>query len=349
MARGDRLLSRVIEEAWQRGARLDAWSEHFDLHIWLDAAKFCKVDTAHYLRRRDLAETLPWQHLDIGVEREFLEKELQKSLAGVYTKDCRVHGCQMCGVCDFKNIRPRVECLPETPESGRGKEIIREKTNETVISHHWYRMYYAKQGDIRFLSHLEVIQVFFQAFRRAGIKLHYTQGFNPVPKASFSPALPVGTESLAEYLDVDLLDEIVEFSDFLQGINIQLPEGLAIQSAARIPNKKTVGAAGNFTSYTISLPHDLSAAARKALKNFMERDSFLIEKIRKGRKRSLDIRKQVHSLVFSGDNGFEMILRSEEGKTAGKPVEIVKAVLDLSDEECLAVRILKVWTGSLPA
>ena len=63
MSRGDRRLSRLIEEAWQRGTRLDAWTEHFDLNVWQEAAAACNIDLSLYLRQREFSETLPWQHL----------------------------------------------------------------------------------------------------------------------------------------------------------------------------------------------------------------------------------------------------------------------------------------------
>jgi radical SAM family uncharacterized protein/radical SAM-linked protein len=364
MSRGDRLLSRVIEEAWRRGARLDAWSEHYDLAVWQDAARACDMDLSHYLRRRDFTEILPWQHLDTGVDQEFLRAELEKSLTGEYTPDCRVHGCQKCGACDFKEVRPVVQCKQkDSIEAGEENLIhcnsaaqeenvamqsltLKNKTEED-IHHHWYRMFYAKQGDIRFLSHLEVIQAFFQAFRRAGIKQRYTQGFNPVPKVSFSPALPVGTESLTEYLDVDLTAVITDKEGFLSRINKQLPSGITILSIIDVPCKKTDAAARNRTCYTISLDGDLLTEGRKTLKNFMDSDSFTITKIRKGKQRVLDIRKQVESLVVRSDNSLELILFSEEGRAAGKPVEILKAVFNLTDEEYLDMKILKVWSKSV--
>jgi radical SAM-linked protein len=294
---------------------------------------------------------------------EFLRAEQEKSLTGDYTPDCRVHGCQKCGACDFKEIRPVVQCkLKSHDENGENERIDviadapeeksaarrpdKEKSSGNNQPHHWYRLFYAKQGDIRFLSHLEMIQVFFQAFRRAGVKLHYTQGFNPVPKASFSPALPVGTESLAEYLDVDLTEALTAESEFLLRVNEMLPAGIAIRSVAVTPDKKTAAVGKNRTAYAISLDRDLSAEDRENLKNFMDCDSFNITKMRKGRQRTLDIRKQVESFVVSGENSLDMVLLSQEGISAGKPVEILKAVLDLTEDECLDMSILKVWSKS---
>ncbi|MBW2506920.1 MAG: DUF2344 domain-containing protein [Deltaproteobacteria bacterium] len=361
MSRGDRLLSGLIEEAWQRGARLDAWSEHYDLHIWQDAARACNIDMKNYLRRRDFAENLPWQHLETGVDQEFLKAELKKSLTGEYTPDCRVHGCQKCGACDFKQVSPVVRCRPikygnsganeyslvangDAAERPFEPESVAAKTNGNDMPHHWYRLSYAKKGDLRFLSHLETIQVLFQAFRRAGVKLHYTKGFNPVPKVSFSPALPVGTESLAEYLDVDFAEKVIDKSELLLRLNKQLPEGIKILAAADMPDKKTAAAVGNITFYAVRLDRKLTPEDINALKDFLAAESFYITKIRKGRSRNLDIRNQVENIEVKEDGKLELIMLQEEGKAAGKPAEIIKAALGLTDEEVLVMRILKVWS-----
>jgi len=176
--------------------------------------------------------------------------------------------------------------------------------------------------------------------------MQYTQGFNPVPKASFSPALPVGTESLAEYLDIDLIEAIQDEAEFLHDINAQLPAGITIQSVADVPDKKAGVGGKKLTCYQISFDRDLSGEDREKLENFMNSESFTITKFRKGRKRVIDVRKQVESLAVSGNNNLEMVLFSEEGKAASKPVEILKAVLDLTQEQSLDMAILKVWSKS---
>ena len=365
MSRGDRKLSRVIEEAWQRGARLDAWTEHYNLDVWQDAAQARNIDLNQYLRQRDFSEILPWQHLETGVDEEFLKAELANSVTGSYTPDCRVHSCQKCGVCDFKKVSPVVQCKQIKNDNGPDQEEdnqsvldaperipVSHKTGandrtERTKPHHWYRLLYSKQGEIRFLSHLELIQVFFQAFRRAGIKPHYTQGFNPVPKASFSPALPVGTESLAEYLDIDLIKAIIDESEFLRTVNLQLPAGITIRSIAAVPDKKNNGAGKNLTCYQINFSRDFSGEEKEALESFMKNESFIITKFRKGKKRVIDTRKQVQSLVQTGKNSLRMVLLNEEGKAASKPVEIVKAVLALTEEQSLDIGILKEWNKFL--
>ncbi len=100
----------------------------------------------------------------------------------------------------------------------------------------------------------------------------------------------------------------------------------------------------NRTCYAVTLARDISAEDTEALQRFYNIASFTIAKIRKGRKRLLDIRKQVESLDVTGEKNLEMVLCAEEGKAAGKPAEILQAVLDLTDEECLDLKMLKVWS-----
>ena len=145
----------------------------------------------------------------------------------------------------------------------------------------------------------------------------------------------MGTESLAEYLDVDLTEAIADAGEFMRRINRQLPAGIQILTVTDMPDKKNDAAAKNLTCYGVSLDRGLSAEDRDALKSFMDSDTFTITKISKGRQRMLDIRKQVESLIMSGENSLEMVLLSEEGRAAGKPVEILKSVLHLTDEESL--------------
>ena len=96
-ARGDRKLADVIEEAWRRGARFDGWSDTFDLGRWLSAFESVGIDPTFYTeRRRDLDEALPWDHIDSGVTKVFLRKELERALSLTSTPECRLV-CSACG------------------------------------------------------------------------------------------------------------------------------------------------------------------------------------------------------------------------------------------------------------
>ncbi len=101
-ARGDRRLSKALSEAHRRGFNLDAWSENFDFDAWLDVLKTVGLDPAFYAnRRRDYDEVFPWDHLDYGVSKAFLQHENEKAHGSVTTPNCR-EKCSGCGAACFK-------------------------------------------------------------------------------------------------------------------------------------------------------------------------------------------------------------------------------------------------------
>ncbi|MFH1149620.1 MAG: TIGR03960 family B12-binding radical SAM protein [Actinomycetota bacterium] len=101
LARGDRRLGAVIEDAWSAGGRFDAWSDRFDHARWRDACDRAGIDPAFYLQReRPLDEVFPWEHLDLGVTREFLAGEYQRAMRAETSPDCRAGTCIECGACE---------------------------------------------------------------------------------------------------------------------------------------------------------------------------------------------------------------------------------------------------------
>jgi len=102
LARGDRRCADVILKAYEKGALYDAWTENFDYDIWKEAMAECGVDMTFYtLRERSLDEILPWDFIDTGVSRRFLEREWQRAKEGVVTENCR-QKCSACGAMKFK-------------------------------------------------------------------------------------------------------------------------------------------------------------------------------------------------------------------------------------------------------
>jgi len=98
VARGDRRLSSVIAEAHRLGAKFDSWHEHFRPDIWYDAFKNTGIDPDFYnTRERSYDEILPWDHIDVGVSKEFLIKESEKAKRGETTNNCR-EKCSNCGI-----------------------------------------------------------------------------------------------------------------------------------------------------------------------------------------------------------------------------------------------------------
>lgn len=102
LARGDRRVSAVIEEAYKNGALYDSWSEHFHNDIWMEAFETCGVDIDFYtIRERSLDEVFPWDFIDAGVSKEFLKREWNSAISGTLTPNCR-QKCSACGAIKYK-------------------------------------------------------------------------------------------------------------------------------------------------------------------------------------------------------------------------------------------------------
>jgi len=260
-SRGDRRLGKVIEAAWRAGCRFDSWTERLDLRKWEEAFHRCGIDPDFYATREiPIEEILPWDHLDTGVSKEFLVKEYQRAIKGRVIPDCRYGACPNCGVCDMEAVRGRKDggVRPITRRSdidssftfnsrdtGTGlsfhpseeqKKGAKRILPRSSIPHVTYklRVRYSKTGRMRMLSQLEVMTTFSRALRRASIPINFTEGFHPHPKISFGPALPVGMESVCEYMDVELTRPLAPFK-FKEGVNRCLPEGLEVVSVKEVP------------------------------------------------------------------------------------------------------------------
>ncbi len=189
-ARGDRRLGAVLERAVELGCRLDGWHEHFRYDLWKQALADCGLDPLWYLRERQLDEILPWDHIDAGLDREFLLRERTASRTEQATADCRTGPCSQCGVCDFKSLRMRLtDAVDITSLSGQSQDQGELRFR--------YRLKLRKDGRARLVSHLEYLNVLERGARRAKIPLRYSLGFHPAPKFSFltrcrpaSPAMP---------------------------------------------------------------------------------------------------------------------------------------------------------------
>ncbi|MCF6474251.1 TIGR03960 family B12-binding radical SAM protein [Nonomuraea sp. MG754425] len=100
LSRGDRRVGAVIRAVWENGGRFDGWSEHFSYERWMAAAEQAGVDVGWYTtREREENEVLPWDHLDAGLDREWLWQDWQEAVSGAEVEDCRWTPCYDCGVC----------------------------------------------------------------------------------------------------------------------------------------------------------------------------------------------------------------------------------------------------------
>ncbi|MBS3753941.1 MAG: hypothetical protein KGY46_11230 [Anaerolineales bacterium] len=120
-------MAEVIRRVYEKGGKFDAWQEHFDFQIWLDAFQETGLDPAFYAhRQRSLDERLPWDHIDIGVQKSFLQEDYKWSKEGKTRPDCREQ-CYACGVLSAYNQPRRMHpgehwMCPEVRSSGHSSQ-----------------------------------------------------------------------------------------------------------------------------------------------------------------------------------------------------------------------------------
>ena len=100
-ARGDRRLNKVLVEAQKRGIKFDGWAEYFDFDKWMEIFKDCGIDPDFYAtRKRSYDEVLPWDHINVGVSKNFMINENKKAHEETTTPQCR-EKCSGCGANKF--------------------------------------------------------------------------------------------------------------------------------------------------------------------------------------------------------------------------------------------------------
>ena len=100
-ARGDRRLAPAVARAVELGCKFDGWNDFFRLDLWMQAFKDCGIDPDFYLRERSYDETLPWDHISVGVTKKFFMRENEKAKKAETTPNCR-EKCAGCGAASFK-------------------------------------------------------------------------------------------------------------------------------------------------------------------------------------------------------------------------------------------------------
>jgi radical SAM family uncharacterized protein/radical SAM-linked protein len=337
IARGDREVTKVIEAAFEGGARLDGWNEHLKFDVWMEAFSKCGVDPQEYLKAVNPEAALPWDLIDTGVSREFLLQERARAYGEEPTGDCRFGDCEGCGVCDFHDILPRtaetktVELRRPRP-SGDGNEEPRIRK---------FRLRYAKIKDMRLLGHHDLVRTFYRAMRRAGIKPDYSQGFHPHPKLRFSNPLSVGLESIAEYVDMDVVGWDLGQAELFQAFALELPDGLQPLELEEITlNDSPISDRIRRVTYRIAMFDEISAEEVSArLEAFRACSSLEISKMRKGKTRTRDLKHYVESIEVTGPH-LTMTLQTVSS-TMVNPVEAAAAILGVSREKMKTMKILK--------
>ncbi len=400
---GGREVGAAIALGHQRGCRFDGWTEQLKFATWMEALADAGVDPyAIANRARGLDERLPWDHIDCGVTKQFLQREYKKALQVKGTPDCHVGPCSNCGEVCVPNWRtwaqaagmfqvesrggppgpraasrePSTEGRAPSPEpSGRDRDpnsnparagsAVRNPKPEIeggtglrmteaeptadrpernagnaqaapIQPIQKIRFEFQKVGELRYLSHLELMRALQRALRRAGVPLAYTQGFNPQPKVSVAQALAVGVEGLRELGEVELVSRTGP-ADLLARWNAQLSPELKILRTWEAPlHGPSLSAGVRGAAYQVRLlPNGWDPAALAALgtagacAEFLVQGPIPVEVSKKGQTVTLDARPFVQEFTATTEGGFPewgLILRAGLGGSV-KPQAVMRTFL----------------------
>ncbi|MGL5316292.1 MAG: TIGR03936 family radical SAM-associated protein [Peptostreptococcaceae bacterium] len=226
------------------------------------------------------------------------------------------------------------------------------------------RTKFNKEGDMIYISHLDLQQLLQRAFRRAEIDLVHSQGFNPHPKISYGNALALGTESQGEYVDVEIEDESISVEEYLTKMNEQLPAGIEFLKAIEI-TRQTPSLASNIEYgeyiFTIELEKALSKEFVKGkLLEFMSNEEILITKRnKKGKMVESNIRPMIKhfDILDLGENFITLEATIATGSKANlntnvfipKILEMLGLEIDPLDVDILRRDLYVVEEGQLVA
>jgi radical SAM family uncharacterized protein/radical SAM-linked protein len=317
MARGDYKVGDLIYDAWCNGAGFDGWDEHFDFKIWNDAAQSIGIDVNKYCEQLQELQVLPWNKISSGVSENFLINERTNAYREVNTNDCR-NGCLSCGVCtngtemqfaDPKEVAPINVVEPRKPKSG------------ALFN---YRIKFSKGTSLRFLGHLDMSSLLSRAFLMAGVSLAYSNGFNPHPRISFGPPLPLGVFGTNEELDIVTCEPL----QGIEAVNKLLPVDLSLVSFRTITdNKNSLFSSINCAEYLFTpLFEGNPGFINESINLFLDQEAFVLKSEKGGNIIEKNIRLGVRSIKMEGQSSmFKAELMLGSGKSC-KPLELIAAV-----------------------
>jgi radical SAM superfamily enzyme YgiQ (UPF0313 family) len=237
VSRGDERFAAIIERAYHKGCRLDAWDEYLDWEKWKEA-----IDEAPYdpglsiLNEHDLNTPLPWDSVSMRVGKAYLKEELEKAREQILSPACTPECNHLCGVCSKKHTVIEAAEPAVVEKKSVPAVTIPPKTTQLIIT-------YERSGSSLFLSHISTMRNFEMAFQRSGLAIGFTQGYNPKPKLEFVNPLSMGIVGEEEVLLTEIEEEHLPPVDEIRSrLQASLSDGYTIGEILLLdlPRKETL-------------------------------------------------------------------------------------------------------------
>ncbi|MFI3256880.1 MAG: TIGR03936 family radical SAM-associated protein [Spirochaetales bacterium] len=240
ISRGDKRVGDIIFEAYKNGCRLDAWDDHIKKDAWRKAFEKFNDDydiEKHICTMRSPDDELPWDDVNLGVTKQFLKKEWQKSCNEERSPICTDNCKTPCGVCNNTTKVHTTKDIPQLPDSSSVQENEVPEQNIPILFRAIFS--FSKQNGSEYLPHLALTENFHKAFLQSELPIMYTNGFNPLPRFELASSLSLGIQSHNEIASI-ILRYDVKPDDFKTLLQKNLSQNLQIQNVFiyAVSNKK---------------------------------------------------------------------------------------------------------------
>lgn len=295
MTRGDKKFGKLIYALYKKGAYLTSWDEYLEYDQWRETAAECGISFEEEASRQyEKDEVLPWEVIDMGIPRSWFEQEYEKALRAENTIPCEFN-CVKCGVCtNFKTHK--VIDKKYTAQ----RHVVEKIFDDAEIFK--YRLKLTKDGNLRYLSHLDWQNTILKTLYRSGLKLNFSRGFNPTPKISLGIALPVFVESCTEFVDIEIFDKLTD-EELKEKLQNALPDKIRLLGIKKIERStKSVDTVVEWAEYEFSPVekdvYDIKSLLYDITEKINSSDEITIEKKnKKGILKTINIKPSVKSVT----------------------------------------------------
>lgn len=338
LTRGDDSLCKYIEALYKKGCYLDAWGEHFNKDVWYETAEELGINLTELAEKEyDLEKPLPWDFIDIGVEKDWFKSEYKSALTPLTLNPSPSRGegsnshivptcqtkCVNCGVCT--NLKTRKVMDKPFTASAQAQDVVKIEKEDPKTCKHYdkpiyrYRIKLTKTGILKYFSHLDWQNTFFKAIARTDLNVVFSQGFNPTMKISMGIALPLFAESATELVDIELFDNL-EPQDLKLKLEKVLPPQSEIISIVKIDKSaKAIDITAQWAEYEIYAAdenlYDFEKLKYNTDKVLSSEEIFIEKKNKKGLIKKTDIKPAIKSYRYEGNRLFTVL---KTGQTIGE-------------------------------
>jgi radical SAM family uncharacterized protein/radical SAM-linked protein len=323
VGRGDRRLAPVVKRAWELGAGMDSWWENLEQAYGAWSKAIAEADLTWKYRQVEDGEwnifdnsdsatsikdatgaPLPWDHINTGIDKQWLQADLQKALDAATVPDCAFEGCSHCGVCgtDFgHNIVVQPPAIPKFAGHFKPNQDKEQKI----------RMWFGKIDEMSLISHLDLVRLFDRAIRRAALPISFTGGYHPGPKISIANALSLGITSNGEIVDFELTEDM-DIEEFRTRLAAQLPENVPIYQVAEVDIKSpNASRLMDRAEYLITLKAaDTAISWQQWVDEIKNAQEILWEKFTKsGNKQQINLRDRLFTLALESETNNQAVIR----------------------------------------